>query len=319
MFWLVLIAIVSSKLCPIYQCSGPLNNISNSQCIEKEGFTYTLGTCPEEYYSYCPPNESDAFCQLPPTPSDINVSYIGEPCVYDRNCFKSLCTDKVCTGFELNSTCSYTAQCNVGTYCGNGTCLALQGLGGDCASDFDCMNNLGCYGLVCVRYFSLGAGEKLENCENGLNYLCSSGACGVGASGDMFCLGNFSSVNAVPAMCSNDGDCLMNQTIFSEGYSSGCQCGYNEFGISYCALAPGDSDFVSFVSLMMQWVNGTQIKKCHTYSRTDLKCINQNANYSFAVELTYRYLLVTNYSQIQGNDDSMGVIISVGILLLASF
>lgn len=346
MFVLTLISLVSSKICPIYQCSTPIQNISNAQCIEKNGFTYFLGTCSEEYYSYCPPNESDSFCQLPLTPSDINISYIGEPCVYDRNCYKSLCTDKICTGFTLNSTCSYTAQCNVGTYCFNSTCQALQSLNGVCKSDYDCMNNLGCYYSTCVQYFSLKEGEILESCEGGFNYLCASGACGIASNETMFCLGNYKSVNLTPAICSNDGDCLMNQTLVPEGYSSGCQCGYNEFGLSYCGLSPGDSDYQTFISLMKEWVAGSNIKKCHTYSRTNLKCINQFAKNSLAVELTYRYLLVTNYSQVQGNDecvkeiftsqfwtaqsayknlpkekddDSMGAVLKVGILLLGLF
>lgn len=298
-----LLALASSKLCPIYQCSGSFQNISSSQCIEKVGFTYSLGTCSEEYYTYCPPNESDSFCQLPITVSDINISYIGEPCTFDRNCLNSLCTYKTCSGFNMNSTCSYTSQCNVGLYCLNNTCQSQRSQNEACESDYDCANNLGCFNSICLPYFSFGDGIVVKNCQSGINYLCSSGACGMLLNGSYACIGsNVGLSTPSPVMCLNDGDCLLSQG-FAKGYSTGCQCGYNEFGISYCGLAPADNDFVNFIGLVKQWVNGTEIMNCHTYARTDLKCVNQQANYSFATNFTYRYLLVNNYSQVQDNDD----------------
>lgn len=302
MLILFFLHVAQSKFCPIYQCSPfPLDN-STGQCIEKEGFTYNLGTCSEEFYTYCPPNQVDSYCQLPISPSDINVSYPGEQCTYDRNCLDSLCLNGVCNGFPVGHSCERTSQCAPGNYCNSTNfCQGQKNVSQACSSDYECFNNLGCYGSVCTPYFTISAGSSLKTCVNGINYLCQTGACG-SVNNSWVCLSNLTSNGGYPKLCGNDGDCVVISDKMFPTYSTNCQCGFNPIGGSFCNLAPGDKPFQTYINYMITWFKKSSLK-CHTLVRDSLKCIQQNTNLNNYAFIQYYRYQVLMYPYVQMNDD----------------
>lgn len=299
MLILIFLQLSHSKLCADYSCSiVPLNFAS--QCIEKVGYTYTLGTCNEEYYSYCPPSYTDSFCQLPPVPSDINIAVPGEPCEFDRNCLNSICQQSFCKGYPMGLMCNQDTQCDVGLYCDsiNNYCTAQVSAGNACSRDEECTNSCGCFNGNCKNYFTLVSGTVLETCINGRNLLCLSGACQSYLNVN-YCVKQETSLGVLPILCANDGDCEVSSNFT---YSTGCACGYNEFGYSYCNLAPGDSLFLNYTLALQEWVSSSNISLCHTTARMDLQCIGAHWNYTNYINLAFYQSAVMNYPLVQGND-----------------
>ena len=305
MLILIFLQLSSSKLCADYECSSlPLGSLN--QCINKVGYTYYLSLCTAEYYSYCPPSYSDAFCGLPPVPSDINIAVPGEPCEFDRNCLDSLCNNLFCVGSTVNSQCTAHTQCDVGLYCrfSDNTCQTQKLSGAACATDEECVNSNGCSKQVCTPYFTVPSSTPISSCNGGVSFLCSSGVCH-DILATSYCVPQIRSSGALPLSCLNDGDCQISSSVgpLKESYSTGCECGYNGFGDSYCNLAPGDPLYVNYTAAMQQWLSSSNVTLCHTTARTDLKCIQAHWNSTYFVQLAYYQAAVNNYPLVQGNDD----------------
>ena len=102
-----------------------------------------------------------------------------------RNCSPST---GLCLGLSQGSLCWTTASCGPGLIClggglfSRGTCTALQGVGGNCTSQYQCMSNLGCNMTqpstgVCTPYFSVPIGGTVTDCSSYSSLLCASGSC----------------------------------------------------------------------------------------------------------------------------------------------
>lgn len=296
----------SAIFCPAFSCSSNPYTSLSGYCISQQGALYSLSICDDEYYSYCSPNLNDTLCSLPPKTSDLNTSYIGEPCVYDRTCINSICTNNTCTKSDVSQECSYSSMCNPGYFCNSSdyTCTKLLPIGSEypCTEDYDCIYNSGCHNGNCTKYFSLPGGTSIETCNNQTNLLCGSASCQIESNtGVIMCVDALNSSASLPLACNGNQDCVINDNGFS--YTTRCICGINPYAQSFCNLAPGDEDFMKLVELYKQWISSNNVTKCNTMRRISLPCIQTYASPSFFAKFNYYYLRVQNYPLIQNNDE----------------
>jgi hypothetical protein len=299
------------EVCSSFSCASISGGLLTQTCIYQEGSTYDLSICSDEYYYYCPPNLNNTVCTLPPTVSDINISYPGEPCTYDRNCLNSVCNSGTCQGVGLNAQCVDSSQCSPGFYCNN-TCKNLAELDYSCLNQYKqnddslCQYKLACHNGLCTKLSSLPSGTVVETCNNNINLMCVSSYCITNSSNINICVDKTQTNGTVPKQCTYNGDCLVGSGNMI--YSTICSCGYNPYANSYCGLASGDEDFVNLVSLMNQWLTSTNVTKCNTKRRLEPACINKYASQNLAINLTYFYQNYINYPNIQENDQCIKTI-----------
>lgn len=291
--------------CPAFSCSSNPYTSLTGYCILQQGASYSLSICDDEYYSYCNASLTDTLCSLPPTTSDLNTSYIGEPCVYDRTCINSICINNTCTKSEVSQDCSYSSMCSPGYFCNSSdyTCTKLIPLNSEypCTEDFDCIYSSGCHNGTCIPYFSLTGGTTIETCNSQTNLLCESASCQVESNtGVIICVNAINSSSTLPLACNGNQDCVINDNGFT--YTTRCICGINAFAQSFCNLAPGDADFMTLVKLYKEWINSSNVTMCNTMRRISLPCIQTYASPSFFAKFNYYYLRVQNYPLLIKND-----------------
>lgn len=290
-----------SIFCSGYGCAPNPYSSAYGECIVQMGSMYSLSICEDDFYSYCPPEDTDQMCTLPETHNDLNVSYVGEPCVFDRNCLNSICVNSICTIDEFIVGCVDNSMCGPGHFCNNSECSPLIKANGTvqgCNDDFDCDYNSGCKIGQCIKYFSIPAGKSVVDCINGINLLCQYGACQTDRiAGNNYCTKNTTTQGSLPKPCDGDADCVF------DTFTSGCRCGLNPMSQAYCNLAPGDPDFKSLISLSQLWLNSKNVTKCNTERRLSSKCIHTYADSRFYSSYEYYHQKVLNYPKIQSNDD----------------
>ncbi|OMJ82774.1 hypothetical protein SteCoe_16421 [Stentor coeruleus] len=293
------------RFCSGFSCASILELIDINSCIYQVGDTFELSICIDEFYSYCSPNKNNTQCTLPPITTDVNISYPGEPCFYDRSCQDSICVNSICQGLDANMECDTTNQCNPGLYC-NITCQPLSGIGAPCLNNqgqFDdsiCLYNLLCHQGVCTEIFSFDAGSLVDECDNNISLLCKSGYCIPDLSGDNICVGIYPTNGSLPKKCSNNGDCVINDPVLS--YTTTCDCGYNTNSDAFCGLGPGDKYFVDMIDLYKIWLNSKNVTNCNTKRRLEKSCYEFYGGNELAINLTYYSLLYSNYAGVQEND-----------------
>lgn len=304
MFIVFLLHLCNSNLCGLYSCfdisQNAISQYLEQQCINQVGGLFQLEICKSEYFSYCSPNYNNTYCSLPPTISDLSISFPGEPCMFDRNCLNSKCINGFCKGAPLSSLCFASSQCDVGLYCNGTSCESLITSGNICLEDSECKNNYGCLDYNCVSYFSATPGTQVLTCENSQNMLCSTGSCQISELGAFVCVSLIATSSQLPKNCLNDADCTIVDSVVS--YSTGCQCGYNSNAEAFCYLAPGDLDYKMYMNYMKTWLASPNITSCHSMRKMEPICIETYASYEFYVNLTYYQETVNGFPSVQNND-----------------
>lgn len=295
----------AGNFCSGYSCSSnPYTSLSGF-CIVQEGATFSLSICDDEYYSYCQPSQQDTLCSLPPMVNDLNSSYVGEPCVYDRTCIDSVCTKGICTIESTSKECTYNSMCSQGYFCNTtiSTCTPLLSSKSNsmCTSDYECQYNSGCVDSKCVPYFTLESGSLVNNCINNINLLCTSGSCRSNSDASYSCVSNKASAQSLPIQCQGNQDCVINDGNIT--YTTRCICGHNQLAQAFCGLAPGDKDFVQLMSLYKSWVTSKYVTNCNTERRLMMPCIQTYSNPEFYAKINYYTLKVENYPLLINNDE----------------
>ena len=282
-----LISVVSSQICPIYECAS----LSDSKCISPSGFNIQVDPCTSPEYCPTVPQGSASVCQEPST--TLLYSWPGEPCV-PQVCAFGYCNGTMCIGSEVNIPCKVSDECQPGLACLNGVCNYLIRYGyGPCLSDFDCANSAGCMAGVCTKYFSISEAYSVPCVGNSSNF-CKTGACYEG-----FCLGNLTNDNGEGSTCQTSDDCTCSSysmPIFPVVFNQECMCGMD--GKKYCALFSGDVSMRSYRAYLAAWINSNSIALCSTVRRFALPCIKLYWDaYDYAA-LVYYQIVVQNYTQI---------------------
>jgi hypothetical protein len=70
-------------------------------------------------------------------------------------------------------------------------------------------------------------------------------------------------------------------------------------GKSFCGLFPGDKWMKKYVKLFKEWINSSDCKKCHSYSRSSYNCIRHHWDKDKADTLAYYMFKVNNWRNLQ--------------------
>jgi hypothetical protein len=155
---------------------------------------------------------------------------------------------------------------------------------------------------MCSKYFSIDAGKQVEICPNGINFLCTSGACIIDRyQGITICMNKTKTQGSLPKACTGDADCVIESS--GSRYTTGCNCGINPYSQAYCNLAPGDSDFVNLNMFFKEWLLSKNVANCNTDRRVSQKCIQTYASKQNYARYNYYSQKVNNYTLIQNNDE----------------
>ena len=314
MFYLLPL-LAANESCPSFQC-GSLDKII---CI-KAGDPITLQVCEDEQFSYCPFTDfsTDSQCIATP-PAPIAVGYPGDPCSSNLTCIYSNCQHGICQGFIPSTPCSDTGQCTAGYRCEYGKCKVLLPIGpsdgegndANCTTDYDCVNSGVCDNGNCYNYFSKEETDPVSSCENGVNLACKSGLCYKG-----FCLSEkMTSLHKPTAPCSSDDDCNSNYYLSPPhklNFSSGCQCGMNQKRQKYCGMFPGDKTMKKYIEIFKEWMDSSEVKSCHSYSRTNLNCVKHYWSSSKYSTLAYYMYRVNNARVLVDVEDCVKEIVFFG-------
>lgn len=291
-------------ICPAYNCTNTQNPCGSYTPSSK---TYSLGSCPPSQYCPAPSPSSTTVCEAVPQAS--GQAWAGETCNTTFPCVDSLvCTESRCSSPTPGGTCVANFQCGVSQFCGvDGVCEDLVQVGGQCASDYQCVQNAGCdvsiseVSGICVRYFSKAAGQPLANCVSGSSLLCESSSCTEGPTGAL-CMGLVQSNSPVPAQCSPGALCTSTlDSATNTALNSLCTCGFTSNGTAYCPAFPGDPVGVQYFSSLLKWTQSSAILQCNTQRRLSLYCLYSHWDTEDYLQYLVAYFGMTMYVQIQAN------------------
>lgn len=323
----VICAHVYALKCIEYSCKSAFQDFKPGQCVassqsdESFNTSISLSICNDLYFNYCPPILVDAYCQLPPQSPTTNIAYIGEPCNFDENCVDSICVEGTCFGLDVKSSCQSDFQCNTGLYCDgvcteqvelgmncDGVCTEQVDLGDTCKRDEECLNSLTCLSGKCSKYLSVDPYSVIDECEDGINYQCSTGGCFV-YNNVKYCLPQVKSTNKGSEYCLFDSDCsvpLNDGKITS--YNTQCKCSQNGYATMTCSLAPGDSVFLNYIKQLKNWIKSSEISLCHTTQRLSINCIKSKWDYKNYITFAYFQEYALNYSSYKYSDSCVQTI-----------
>ncbi len=280
----------TGKKCPVFRCSSE-NNLEKKICArnsfdEKQNKTFVdlfKKSCDfnSEYCkfdrSYLDTESLDSKCFAKQATRKINL-YPGEACESDQDCYLlngvaveglGRCSNKKCSGFDLNANCTDTSQCILGLYCKNdqvknstaaATCQKQESEGSSCNSIYDCKNGLICFNKKCVNsFYSLEAGQSFSVANfteveklSAPMYLCKYGISRQLDDGSYVCLmkkqtdaADSTQGNLVP--CIPEQKCnytLTDGKSINDAFSLNCECGFNPNGQGYCKAGHNFSNFI---------------------------------------------------------------------------
>jgi hypothetical protein len=316
---------LSELQCPSWTCAG----FNMTQClIYEEGsnsvFLNSCGSGLQMYggllditNSYCDTSSFSSYryanvsCEALPAASGL---YPGSSCSSNSACISGVCTSGICVGLAEGSSCSLTQDCNLGLHC-NSTkfCSSLINAGQDgCESDFDCALNSAC-NLVsgtgkCVELMSLKKGDAVTcSASNGHSLFCETGTCtitnAVTSAGTCTSAPKLSS-GTFPKICGANSDCVGSNSE-GETFSSSCDCGYNQFGHSYCQAFPGDEPWAIFLPVYKTVTQTNSVTACHSQNRYSGACLDalaQQKNLDLNDAVSVLYYNATNYGDFLYND-----------------
>lgn len=301
---------VISQSCVSYQCGS----LSNNSCLSYSASNNTsiIQECSKD--SFCPFNYSSPKQSLSCQPYPTKSHYPGEPCTSNIDCASGKCaSNNTCQGASQNMPCTHTLDCNPGLYCASTTtsssttCLPLIPPGkSGCKTSSACSSMSYCNftGLpetsFCRPSLSLLEGTIINDCHNGINYMCKNLLCTLRGS-NFVCASSVTSVNIFPTKCSSDDDCLsiVDYRVGSY-YKSQCGCTLSEKPYGVCGLFPGDAPYQKFLAILSLWMNSENITKCNSVRGLSYPCIN--AYFSYSEVFWYYTFYVFNYSSIQDNE-----------------
>lgn len=302
----LLVAVYVRGICPTYNCTNTQNPCGSYNPYSK---TYSLGSCPPSQYCPAPSSSSNTTCEAVPQASGL--AWAGETCNATFPCVDSIvCVEGRCSSPPLDDTCVANFQCGVSQFCGmDGICEDLVQIGGQCTSDYQCVQNAGCDVSIneasgtCVKYFSKGAGQPLASCVSGSSLLCASSSCWEGPTGAL-CMGLVQSTSPVPAQCSPGVLCTSAlDSATNTTLNSLCTCGFTSSGIAYCPAFPGDPAGAKYLSSLLKWTESSAILQCSTQRRMHLYCLYSQWDTEDYLEFLVAYFGMTMYAQIQDNPD----------------
>jgi len=227
---------------------------------------------------YCPNqlagNEYSLGCYDKPPDDDRKEPTKGidkDKCQRDIDCKSGNCAaNKLCEGKDTAKPCLSHNECKIGFYCkmvtvDSGQCQPQEGEGNACASDLDCLNNMGCLGesgkKICVKYYSLKDNTKVYAPED-----------------KRFCLSNFERDNfCVSTKLISDEECIGSQTDCEYTYVSPslpdpvkfiqkCQCSPARYDKMYCPMSTENPKWKEMVPAYNSYYNGDVLKR-HTILR----------------------------------------------------
>jgi hypothetical protein len=292
----------NSYQCDIYRCSQ--FNLQDNQCVyihpinanstTQNIFDISL-TCGVD--KYCPP---PAYTNQSCTVKPINNQLIdGDACRNNTNCASNICNNNKCHGVQAMGVCANNTMCATGLFCGkvatNSTtlnCILQKKVGESCETDFDCVNNAGCYKLnkTCVNYLSISDGTPIHD---GGDLLCQNMKVVKG-----FCVSTLLNQHNDECVANNgtlQKQCVYNVTGFpantSNTFSSNCQCSRAYSDKSFCEYDTVNSNWQKLINYLKDYFNGDAMKT-HTSRR-----LNFNSN------LNRLYTTVKNYPQYKDADD----------------
>ncbi|CAG9335540.1 unnamed protein product [Blepharisma stoltei] len=297
-YWNIMAALSSSSAsiqCPVYFCGTDKTNWGAEQCIfyEKDVLNYKvtdiLSLNPCSTGTTCPTSQTSQNSTC--TASTTQLSYAGDYCKKNEDCASGTCKNKVCSGAALAGACTNVQDCNPGLYCNTTTkvCDAQKVEGVNCASDYECLNNMTCNLGICIPYYSLPVGSV----TNSVNSAGFSRACNFGFANlttttaplKGICAKPPVSPSTGPIQCQPGAKCLDKTGT----YSKICTCGLNEFGTAYCPSFEGDIYLKNSIIHMKTLM--TKNKICNTESRFEERCFLRDLN-----NLETYYFYVTNFT-----------------------
>jgi hypothetical protein len=182
-------------------------------------------------------------CGTDTTKPVVQLSYPGEACNADTDCFKSTsfdpkCTDKKCIGKKAGEECKDSTDCLIGNYCKTSNeasvCAAQVEVGKECKTSYDCVNNAVCNKNVCIAMYSLKIGEKFENTET----IFDRHFCELSENFEKTCVKKVYADSTDKFKTCKLGDkCKYNYVWDKNTQDAGsldCECGYNAEGQGYC-------------------------------------------------------------------------------------
>lgn len=276
-----------------YSCSA---SSSSSSCINYNIFSnsFNLTTCNSTYdipacdYTL---SEKSSWDEITCSSSvSTSKKYPGEECEKASDCLYNLnessCSDNICQGIKEGEQCDSNDaySCHVGLYCkvinSSSRCQPLGNKGDECYSDWECDYRYGCNYIdiysssgSCTDYFSVGDKESVTCSVTGEQYLCQSGWCNYSGGNSGICVDAPQSAKTTPISCNIDSDC---EGKNSQGTTySKCRAGYNARGVNYCNLFPGDSEGVTHMNYIANYISASLLESCQTARRFSEYCINQ--------------------------------------------
>lgn len=308
----------SASSCTTFMCKPANQTMPPNACIQFDNTTDTvyLQSCSSrtDNKTYCPsPTNGIANCTVKPS-NTVESAWPGEKCTSNANCFSLNCSPNtgLCIGLSQGSLCWTTASCGPGLIClggglfSRGTCTALQGVGGSCTSQYQCMSNLGCNMTqqstgVCTPYFSVPIGGTVTDCSSYSSLLCASGSCSQqGFNSIGTCMSPVTSSILPPHACQYNWDCV--GTSGSLSFQSSCQCGYNPAGTSYCSPFLGDTVGRNSFYYLTRLMQNNLMQQCNTERRFNYNCIS-SLPITWGKSAIVFNMLFQNYPALQNNDN----------------
>ena len=291
---------LSASACWVYQCKSLTDN-----CIIpfSSNRTYVLSSCPASR-PYCDTSNlaAPSTCSSEFPKDQSSLSYPGESCTVNSDCYSNFCISSMCFGKVLQNDCQSNLECNPGLRCYQGKCSTLLRAGSGCESDYDCIPSLGCNMNICTPYLSLSSGSIVSDCNNGdqTSMFCAEFSCLFDSKTlQGICLPAFKSV-AVGEPCSKSSDCVGTTVYNNVKYvkNTYCQCGMNEAGIKYCSPHDGDDVAVEFRKAWKAFLNYGYLGMCNTERRFEQACFDLSINSYFYLNMMKKYYEYFSFPQL---------------------
>lgn len=258
---MVLLFSFSLATCPIHRCGS----LPSGFCLQRQGLDYVYSLCPPEA-PYCSLDYAKNLGRCAPNLPDLR--FTGSNCKVDFDCLTRNCRDGVCSGPGGNR-CKTTIDCLQGERCSENVCKALIPVGGEgCYVNTDCEVHAGCFEGKCVKFFSLGEGEKTECTVHMTSLLCESGRCA-----NLHCIAKPDALTTYPRECYDDYECEVEDCV---GYSmpAVCSCGLTSVSHGTCKLRVTDDLLQDYLDLLREWLLGPEIEHCHSSARFAVPCLH---------------------------------------------
>ena len=283
-------------MCPNYTCptssESPISSLlrtlqTNNLCLTYASTGVFNGyQCPSKTYCATTQTSNDYYCS--PASAAWGLSYPGEVCIYSINCiFGAACTNGICVGQAVGTTCLVDPQCDVDLFCNpvTGKCAALAAYNVTCNIAIPCQSHLYCDYTAqrCLIKGTLANYQATPTRWACQTLYAFSPNGGTKTCYDQPLLANQSNTT-VTTNCTMGYKC--NYTISGNGGSYApqrdCQCAYSSDGTAFCPAAHGA--FSQNISILVNFTQNV-LPHCHIsspitcFSRSNLNQTNFNTSW----------------------------------------